>query len=336
MTTMKAAIIRGYGGPEAFEVTQMPMPRCGPKDVLVEVHAASVNPVDWKIRQGYQRAVVRRSMPAILGLDVSGVVVEVGDQVTGYAPGDAVFSSPTHARQGTYAEYIAIDADEIAHKPGNISHVEAASLPLVGQTAWCCLVHKARLTSGEKVFIEAGSGGVGTFAIQLARHLGAEVATTCSARNAELVRDLGADRVIDYTRERFEEVLDPQDVVLECMGGDAKARAARILKRGGRLTSINSNMVPRNKRYGPYLAVVVSAGALGWWMFSSRLFRGVRAWPVVRSPSGSDLAEIAALVEQGAIRAVIDQTFSLDDIAEAHRASQSGRTRGKIGIVVRP
>ncbi|MEO1273479.1 MAG: zinc-binding dehydrogenase, partial [Myxococcota bacterium] len=172
--------------------------------------------------------------------------------------------------------------------------------------------------------------------VELARHLGATVATTCSGRNTELVRTLGAETVVDYTTTRFEEALEPQDVVLECMGAASRARALKVLKRGGRLTSINSDMVPRAKRYGPYLATLLSGVALVRMMVAHRLFWGVRSWPVVRVPSGTDLAAIGTLLEQGVIRPVIDQTFTLDAIVEAHRASEQGRTRGKIVIAVRP
>mgnify|MGYP001236035525 CR=1 FL=1 len=202
---MKAARIHGYGGPQVLVIDDVPPPQCGVDDVLVEVHASSVNPIDCKIRAGSQRGAVRLSLPARLGMDVSGVVVEVGSHVTGFVVGDEVWSSPHHKRQGTYAELIAIRADEVAKKPASMTHAQAASIPLVGLTAWACLVDAADLKAGESVLIEAGSGGVGCFAIQLAKHLGAHVATTCSGRNEELVRALGADTVVDYTKESFDE-----------------------------------------------------------------------------------------------------------------------------------
>ncbi|HRG98073.1 MAG TPA: NADP-dependent oxidoreductase [Polyangiaceae bacterium] len=332
---MKAARIHSYGGPEVLVVDDVPDPACGPDDVLVEVHASSVNPIDCKIRAGSQRGAVRLSLPARLGMDVSGVVVEVGSRVSGFAVGDEVWSSPHHKRQGTYAELIAIRADEVAKKPVRMTHAEAASIPLVGLTAWACLVDAADLQAGESVLIEAGSGGVGCFAIQLAKHLGAHVSTTCSGRNAEFVRALGADTVVDYTKEAFDEVLPPQDVVLEAMGGDSKQRAFKVLKRGGRLASINSDLPALTKKFGPNLGVVAAGGKIASMIACGMLTRGVKARPVIRKCSGEDLTKLAALCDAGHIKAVLDRTFSLADIAGAHAYSETGRARGKIAIRVR-
>jgi NADPH:quinone reductase-like Zn-dependent oxidoreductase len=328
---MKAATIRAYGGPEVLRVEELPNPALRPNDVLVAVRAAGVNPVDCKIRSGAQRAFVRHRMPAVLGLDVSGVVVETGTRVTTFAPGDEVFGSPTHARQGTYAELVAIDAAELARKPAKLDHVEAASLPLVGETAWQCLVTRANVLAGEQVFVQAGAGGVGTFAIQLAKHLGAEVATTCSAANAEFVERLGADVIVDHRRERFEDVLAGYDVALESIGGADLARARAVLRRGGRLVYITSGIVPRASRFGPYLGAAVVVGDMLGFALSTRL-RGKRASFVVRRPSGATLARIAELVDRGAIRPIVERTFPLERIADAHRALETGRTRGKIVV----
>ena len=194
---MKAARIHRYGSANELRIDDVAEPTVGPHDVLIEVHAASVNPIDTKIRAGYQRAVVRKRLPTTLGLDVAGVVTGVGNEVSRFEVGDAVYSSPTHRREGTYAEYVAVDERQVARAPAGLSHLEAATLPLVGLTAWHCLVQAACLTRGERLFVQAGSGGVGVFAIQLGKHLGAEVATTTSKRNADLVRELGADRVVD-------------------------------------------------------------------------------------------------------------------------------------------
>ncbi len=335
VTTMKAARMHDYGGPEVLKVDQVPMPTCGPKDVLIEVHASAVNPIDWKIRKGINRAVIRKNLPATLGMDVSGVVTQVGSKVTRFKVGDEVFSSPSHKREGTYAEYVVIEADQVAPKPSNLTHQEAASIPLVGLTAWNCLVDAAQLQKGEHVFIEAGAGGVGTFAIQLAKHLGATVSTTCSPRNEGFVRELGADHVVDYRSERFEEVLPPQDVVLEAMGGDSKERALKILKPGGRLTSINSDMSNLTKKHGPNIGVLAVAARLINITVSSRLCHKVRFHSVIRTPDGQNLAKIGQLLEQGAIKPLIDRVFPLDQIADAHRYSEEGHARGKIIIQVR-
>ncbi len=332
---MKAARIHGYGGPEVFRVEEVERPACGPRQALVEVHATSINPVDWKIRKGYQRFVNRKVMPAIIGMDLSGVVVEVGAQVTRFSPGDAVYSSPNHRAAGSYAEFAAVDEAELALKPANMTHVEAATIPLVGLTAWDCLVRGAKVQKGERVFIEAGSGGVGTFAIQLARHLGATVATSCSPRNEALLRDLGADVIVDYTQARFDQALEPQDVVLEAMGGDSKAMALNALVKGGRLVSINSDMPTLVGRYGPVLGIAAVGLRLLTFSISARLRRGVKVLSVVRKPDGEALGAITGLIEQGVIKAVVDREFTLDQIAEAHAFSESGRARGKIAIRVR-
>ncbi|MCA9609375.1 MAG: zinc-binding dehydrogenase, partial [Myxococcales bacterium] len=221
---MRAARIHAYGAPDVLQVDEVPDPEPGPRDLLVEVHASSINPVDYKIRSGGQRALIHYRLPWILGLDFSGVVRKVGAKVTRFQVGDEVYGSPTHRRPGCYAELLCVDERQAARKPRNMTHAEAASIPLVGMTAWGALVVQGRLRAGEKALITAGSGGVGSFAIQLAKSLGAHVATTCSARNAELVRSLGADEVIDYREQRVEEVLSGYDYVLDALGGEERER----------------------------------------------------------------------------------------------------------------
>lgn len=332
---VRAARIHAYGDAEELRVEDIEPPSVGPRDLLIEVHASSVNPVDTKIRAGYQRAVVRKRLPAVLGMDVSGVVVEVGAEVSRFKVGDAVWSSPTHRRQGSYAELIAVDERECALKPETLSHHEAASMPLVALTAWDCLVTAGRVRPGQHVLIHAGAGGVGTIAIQLAKHLGAEVSTTCSAANTELVTDLGANRAIDYRVERFEEVLSGLDLVLESLGGDSYWRSLKVLRRGGILTTINTGLPAAVTRYGAYLGVAAVALKLGGAKLASRVRYGVKTAVVVRAASGDNLARIGALVDEGAIRPVIAEVMPLDRIAEAHRANESGRTRGKIVIALR-
>jgi len=332
---MRAATIHAYGGPEVLRIEDIAPPAVGRRDVLIDVHAASVNPVDVKLRSGVQRAVVRYRLPVVLGLDLSGVVVAVGTDVTRFAPGDEVFASPTHRRQGTYAELVAVDEAELAHKPARLSHVEAASLPLVGETAWQCLITAAKLAPGERVFIQAGSGGVGTFAIQLAKHVGATVATTCSTRNVELVQRLGADIVVDYTCERYDDILHDYDVVLDSLGGRDAYRARRLLRRGGRLVSIASGLPDAVARRGAYLGTALTACRLAWFAMTSR-WLGKSASLVIRKPDGGQLARIAALVDAGAIQPVVSQTFPLEEVAAAHRALETGRTRGKIVLALKP
>lgn len=328
--------IHEYGGPDVLRLEEVEKPAVGPRDVLIEVHATSVNPVDWKIRSGVQRAVVRYKLPHVLGLDASGVVVEVGAEVNKFAVGDEVYSSPSHKRSGTYAEYVAVDQDEAALKPKTIDHAGAASLPLVGLTAWDALVDTIRLAPGERILIFAGSGGVGTFAIQLAKHLGTEVATTCSARNTDLVKSLGADHVIDYTQQRFDETLRDYDAVLDTLGGEERRRALSILRRGGRIATLLAGVPEATKRFGPNLGLgVVGLEMLGF-KLQSRLFHGVRTSWVIRASDGDVLEKIAALVDEGKIKPVIDREFPLDEIVAAHEYSQSGRARGKVVVRVKP
>ncbi|MCA9520986.1 MAG: NADP-dependent oxidoreductase, partial [Myxococcales bacterium] len=252
---MRAARIHRYGGPEELVVEQAPLPSVGRKQLLIRVHAAAVNPIDWKIRGGAQRAIIRLKLPFILGMDLSGVVVAVGPEVQGFSVGDEVYSSPHHKTQGCYAEYVAVTASEVARRPLSISHVEAAGVPMVGLTAWRCLVTAGRLKAGQKVVITAGAGGVGSIAIQIAKALGAHVATTCSERNREYVESLGADEVIDYRTQRVDEVLSGYDLALDVYGGADTLRLRRVLERGGRLVTITGDLPRLAKRYGAVLGV---------------------------------------------------------------------------------
>jgi len=332
---MRAVRIHEYGDPSVLRIDTVPLPEMRPRDLLVEVHATSVNPVDWKIRSGSQRGAVRLRLPWVLGMDLSGVVLRVGEAVTRFRPGDEVWSSPTHKRPGTYAELCCIDEAQAALKPTNLSHVEAASVPLVGLTAWDCLVVAADLRAGQKVLVQAGAGGVGTIAIQLAKHLGAHVAATCSTKNVDFVRSLGADEVIDYTVDQFDEVVSGYDVVLESLGGDFQRRALRVLRRGGHIASINGGLPEATARYGPNLGLaVVGLQMLGAKM-GSRLRRNVKTSIVVRSPDGENLAQLTALAEDGVIRPVVAEVFPLERIADAHRASEAGHARGKIVVNVK-
>jgi len=330
---MRAAQIDRYGPPEVLRVVDVPEPTCGPDDVVVAVHAASVNPVDYKIRAGSQRGAIRYRLPWTLGLDVSGVVVERGANVTRFSVGDAVYGSPSHKRPGTYAERVAVNASELALKPPGLTHEEAASLPLVGQTAWGCLMPWVERWTEPRVFIQAGAGGVGSFAIQLAKAHGAHVTTTCSPGNAQLVADLGAERVIDYRSVAYDDVLSDMDLVLDALGGEHRHRALRITRRGGVVASIVGGVPAATEKYGPNLGLLAVGGAMvGFWIHG--LVRGVRARNVIRSPSGAVLEQITALVEAGAIRPVIDTVYPLADIARAHAHIETGHARGKVVIAV--
>jgi len=313
-------------------VEEVPRPEPGPDDVLVEVHASSVNPVDCKIRSGGQRGIIHYRLPWILGLDVSGVVVEVGARVRGFAPGDAVWASPTHRRPGCYAEYVAIDASAVARKPENLSHVEAAGIPLVGLTVWQSM--KGRVRPGDEVLVLAGSGGVGMAAIQIAKHLGARVTTTTSTRNEGLVRDLGADRVIDYRAEDVWARVSDLDHVLVTLGGVERLRALDAVKRGGTVVSLVDDLPARTARHGAAIGMVATGLSLARFRLGAVL-RGRRGANVIRTPDGSGMAELTALCEAGALRPVVDSVFALEDIARAHQKSEAGHAAGKIAIQVR-
>lgn len=332
---MKAALIYEYGPPDVFRVEDTDTPKPLPNDVLIEVHAASVNPVDYKIRMGGQRGAIRLRMPAILGMDVSGRVAEVGSKVTKFKVGDEVYSSPTHRRPGTYAEFVAIDQSAVALKPKNLTHQEAAAIPLVGLTAWDALVVKRRLKNGDKAFIQAGSGGVGSFAIQLAKHLGAYVSATCSTKNVELVSSLGADRVIDYKKENYLDIVKEYDLVLDALGEPEQSKALKVLKKGGLLAALCAGLPENTKTYGPKLGLLATGFGLLKFKAKARLGHGVSSTQVLRESSGAYLSQITELLEAEAIKPVIDKVFPLADIADAHRHIETGRARGKIVIAVR-
>jgi NADPH:quinone reductase-like Zn-dependent oxidoreductase len=307
---MKAAIIKEYGAP--IEISDAPQPALLADSVLIEVHAASVNPVDGIVQAGYLKEMMPITFPFTMGFDVSGIVVEVGDQVSKFKKGDEVFSRPNGMQAGTIAEYAVIKEEELAFKPSNIGHQEAASIPLVGLTAWQALVAKGTLQKGQKVLIHAGSGGVGTLAIQMAKHLGAEVATTTSATNAEMVKNLGADVVIDYKTQKFEEELSDYDLVFDMMGGEIMEKSFKILKKGGCLVSIKGED---------------SKGLAEQY--------GVRFEAFFMWPSGEMLSQLAQLISDGALKPIIDRTFSIDQIQEAYGYLQTGRAKGKIVIQVK-
>ncbi|SFV10053.1 NADP-dependent oxidoreductase [Pseudomonas sp. OV546] len=332
---MKAFSIDRYGKKNG-RISEVPAPEVGAHDVLVQVHATSVNLLDAKIRTGEFKLILPYSFPLILGNDLAGVVVRVGASVRRFKPGDEVYARPPQARIGTFAELIAVDENALALKPENLSMEEAAALPLVALTAWQVLVDSARLKQGQKVFIQAGSGGVGSVAIQLAKHLGAFVATTTSTANVEWVKALGADVVIDYKTQKFEQVLQDYDVVLNSLGADELEKSLTILKPGGQLISIS----------GPPTPAFAQAQKLPWVvglvmrLLSSGIRRKARnkkvsyAFVFMRA-SGAQLDKITALVESGSIKPVIDRTFTFDSTADALSYVEQGRSKGKVIIKVK-
>lgn len=339
---MKAARLHAYGGPEVMQVDEVPDLEARDiehNQVLIEVHASSVNPIDCKIRKGVLRAGLRYTLPRTIGMDVSGVVLAVGEGVTRWKVGDEVIASPNPKTPGTYAERTIVLAKELGRKPSNLTHEEAASLPLVFLTAWQALVDKARVQAGERVLVQAGAGGVGVVAIQIAKHLGATVVTTCSARNAELVRSMGADEVIDYREVAWDEVLATSrvDVVLDALGLPEARRAYKVMNKTGRtprIVGISTGLPERVARVGPVLGLVGTGIAMGCAMVGSRI-RGISSWYITRRPEGAELDHMADLCERGIIRPVIDTVYPLDLIRDAHQHSDSGRARGKVVLKVR-
>ena len=308
---MKAVRIHEYGNSNVLAFEDAPKPSITAEDVLIRVVASSVNPVDWKIREGYLQEMISYEMPLTLGWDVSGVVEAVGADVTRFNVGDAVYSRPDITRNGTYAEFVVVRESEIAHKPKTISHNEAASLPLAGITAWEALITSAEISPGQRVLIHAGSGGVGSLAIQLAKSRGAYVIATTSGKNQALVESLGADQVIDYQKQNFAETLQDIDVVFDTLGGDIQDSSWGVLKPGGILVSIVS---PPSEDKAKEL--------------------GVRSAFVFIQPNAYILEQFAKLVDQGKIRPIVGAEFALEDIEKAHALSESGRAIGKIVLSV--
>ncbi len=308
---MKAVQINNFGDRSVLELNDdVPVILPASNQVLIKVKSASVNPVDWKIREGYLQPLLNHALPLTLGWDVSGEVHEVGNQVNHLNVGDAVYSRPDIAKNGSYAEYITVDADEVAIKPKTLSWQEAAGVPLAALTAWQSLFDFTELKSGEQVLIHAGSGAVGQFAIQLAKHHGAIVYTTTSTRNIELVKSLGADHVINYTKEDFSELRD-MDVVFDTIGGETQAKSWQTLKSGGRLVSITEN---------PDEAIAAKHNVSAFFCFIQ--------------PNREQLEKLAEMADAGNLKVNIDSEFSLDQVVEAHARSETGRAQGKIIINV--
>ncbi|UEH07044.1 NADP-dependent oxidoreductase [Pseudomonas sp. HN8-3] len=333
---MKAFSIERYGK-QTGRITEAPTPVVGEHDVLVQVHASSVNVLDAKIAKGEFKLILPYALPLILGNDLAGVVLSVGAAVRRFKPGDEVYGRPPQQRIGTFAELIAVREDALARKPANITMEQAASLPLVALTAWQVLVETARLKKGQKVFIHAGSGGVGSIAIQLAKHLGAFVATTTSTANVEWVKALGADVVIDYKQQNFETLLNDYDVVLNSLGPDALAKSLDILKPGGQLISISgppTQAFAREQQLSWLLGLVM--GVLSSGIRRKARKQGVRYDFLFMRASGAQLDELTALVEAGIIKPVIDRTFPFESTAQALSYVEQGRAKGKVVITMTP
>ncbi|MCX4437744.1 MULTISPECIES: NADP-dependent oxidoreductase [Streptomyces] len=334
---MRAFTVNRYGKTgNDLQAADVPRPAMGEHDVLVEVHAAGVNVLDAKIRDGEFKLILPYRLPLILGNDVAGVVVRVGARVRKFKPGDEVYARPDKGRIGTFAEFIAIHEHDLAAKPKHLTMTEAASVPLVGLTAWQALIEIAGLKKGQKVFIHAGSGGVGTFAIQLAKHLGATVATTTSAGNIDLVTSLGADVVIDYRQDDFETVLHDYDVVVNSLDDATLMKSLRVLKPGGKLISISGPPDPSFAREigTPWILRPVMR-VLSHRIRKAAKRRGISYSFLFMRASGDQLREITSLIDSGIIRPVMDRVFPFESTNEAMAYVEKGRTKGKVVIKVK-
>jgi NADPH:quinone reductase-like Zn-dependent oxidoreductase len=333
---MKAFTINKYSKEDTLQLVDFPEPPVKENEVLVEIHSASVNQLDGKIKTGEFKLLLPYKFPLILGHDVAGVVTKVGSKVSRFKVGDEVFSRPADFKIGTFAEYIVVNENDAALKPKNISMEQAASIPLVALTVWQAFVEKAKLKNGQKVFIQAGSGGVGTIAIQLAKHLGATVATTTSADNFDLVKGLGADIAIDYKTQDFETILKDYDLVLNSQDEKILEKSLRILKPGGKVISISGP---------PDIAFAKEIG-LSWFIkiaifFLSRKVKsqakklGVDYSFLFMQANGKQLSEIGKLIETGVIRPVVDKVFSFEQTNKAMSYVASGRSKGKVVVKVK-
>ena len=332
---MKAALIDRYGSNDLVKVAEIAVPKMGATDLLVQVRAASVNPLDAKTRAGKLKALLKYRFPLVLGNDLSGVVFDVGERVTRFKKGDAVYARLDKDRIGAFAEFAVVREGAAALKPSNVTFEEAASLPLVALTAWQALVEIGKLGAGQRVLIHAGSGGVGSVAIQLAHHLGATVFTTVGQRNVELVKRLGADVPIDYRNARFEDVARECDVVLDSAGGDTLARSFECVKPGGVVVSIGSTPSAAFARsWGLNPIIVMAISLMSRKATAAARHHNARYEYLFMRADGEQLREITQLVESGAIKPLVERVFPLEQVRDALEYSESGRATGKVVIKV--
>jgi len=308
---MKAVRIHQYGGNDTLSYEDAPLPKIDADDILVRVKAAGVNPVDWKISGGHLKGMIPHKLPLILGWDVSGVVEAVGENVQNFKIGDEVYSRPEIARDGTYAEYIAIKSTEVAKKPTTIDHVHAAGLPLAGLTAYQALFEVSKLTAGQTILIHAAAGGVGSLAVQMAKIAGAYVIGTASAKNKDFLLELGVDKAIDYQSEDFATLASDVDVVFDTIGGETQETSWKVIKNGGIMVSV---VAP------PSADKAAEHNVRGEFLFIT--------------PNAAQLTEIAKWVDEGKLTNHIEKVFPLHDAAKAFELSQTGRVRGKLILQV--
>lgn len=334
---MKAFVVEKYGK-DGLRAADLPTPSVGRGDVLVRVSAASINPLDKMTRDGEFKRIIKRKLPFVLGHDLAGVVIEVGDDVRDFKVGDEVYGRPRDLRAGTFAELISVDEHDIALKPESLTLPESAAVPLVALAAWQILVDRADVQPGQKVLVHAGAGGLGSTVIQLAKHLGATVATTTSTGTVELVRELGADVVVDYTTEDFANVLSGYDLVVDSLGGANLEKSLTVLKPGGLAVGVAG---PPDAGFAQQVGAPAFLGIVMNQL--SRKVRkqakalGVRYEFLFMQANGSQLRELGALHDSGALRPVIDRTFAFADTLEAMAYVEEGRTKaGKVVVTIEP
>lgn len=310
---MKAIQINGYGNNSVVALNEKATkPKVSAGKVLVEVHAAGVNPVDWKIREGYLKGMMPLAFPATLGSDFSGVVAEVGEGVTNVKQGDEVYGMANAMAGGSFAEFTVVDAKSLSPKPTKVTHAEAASLPLVGLSTWQALVEQIRLQKGQKILIHGGAGGIGTIAIQLAKHLGAYVVATASQADVDYVKGLGADEVIDYQSEKFEKKIKDYDAVFDTAGGDAYQKSFQVVKEGGIIVSMVEQ--PNEELMAKYK---------------------ITAKAQFTQPNADQLVKLASLVDDGIIKPHVDKSFSMEQAKDAFDYQQTGSPQGKVVIAIK-
>ena len=332
---MKAMIIDKYGK-VPMRMAEVPTPEINEYEVLAEIHAASINPIDFKIRDGKVKMLLKYEMPLILGNDFSGVIVKVGSKVTRFKAGDAIYARPRKNKIGTFAEYIAIHEDDIAFKPKNLSFEEAASIPLVGLTSYQALHDIMHLQKGQKILIHAGSGGVGTFAIQLAKIMGATVTTTASEAGSDLVKSLGADEIINYKTEKFEEILKDYDAVFDTIGGTTLEKSFDIIKGGGNIVSVSGMPNARfGKEFGSGFFKTLLFSLASRKLTTLEKKHSAQYSFLFMKPSGDQLRTIANYIEAGKIKPVIDRVFPFEDAQKAMEYSEAGRAKGKIIVKIK-
>ncbi|HDR6957266.1 MULTISPECIES: NADP-dependent oxidoreductase [Bacillus cereus group] len=332
---MKAMIIDRYGK-VPMRMAEVPTPEINEYEVLAEIHAASINPIDFKIRDGKVKMLLKYEMPLILGNDFAGVITKVGSKVTRFKVGDEIYARPRKNKIGTFAEYIAIHEDDIALKPKNLSFEEAASIPLVGLTSYQALHDIMQLQKGQKILIHAGSGGVGTFAIQLAKIMGAIVTTTASEAGANLVTSLGADEIINYKTEKFEDILKNYDAVFDTIGGATLEKSFNIIKRGGNIVSVSGMPNARfGKEFGSGFFKTLLFSLASKKLTALKKKHNAQYSFLFMKPSGDQLRTIANYIEAGKIKPVIDRVFPFEDAQKAMEYSESGRAKGKIIVKIK-